>query len=86
MGQISKRLFPLRFMCGMVLGTYTNVKFSDAIMEQLDRRSLAQKKAAPLSGAAFHKQILTVSYSHMGRPHTTIGAERFHFRVRNGSE
>ena len=20
----------------------------------------------------------------MGRPHTTIGAERFHFRVRNG--
>ena len=23
-------------------------------------------------------------YSHMGRPHTTIGAERFHFRVRNG--
>ena len=27
---------------------------------------------------------LAVSYSHMGRPHTTIGAERFHFRVRNG--
>ena len=29
-------------------------------------------------------KILAVSYSHMGRPHTTIGAERFHFRVRNG--
>ena len=27
---------------------------------------------------------LMMSYSHMGRPHTTIGAERFHFRVRNG--
>ena len=25
-----------------------------------------------------------MSYSHMGRPHTTIGAERFHFRVRKG--
>ena len=27
---------------------------------------------------------LAVTYSHMGRPHTTIGAEHFHFRVRNG--
>ena len=25
-----------------------------------------------------------MTYSHMGRPHTTIGAERFHFRVRKG--
>ena len=25
-----------------------------------------------------------MSYSHMGRPHTTIGAEQFHFRVRDG--
>ena len=41
------------------------------------------KKAAP-EGAAFLNKILAVSYSHMGRPHTTIGAERFHFRVRNG--
>ncbi len=29
-------------------------------------------------------RCLAVSYSHMGRPHTTIGAERIHFRVRNG--
>ena len=41
------------------------------------------KKAAP-EGAAFRNKILAVSYSHMGRPHTTIGAERFHFRVRIG--
>ena len=27
---------------------------------------------------------LAVTYSHMGRPHTTIGAGRLHFRVRNG--
>ena len=33
---------------------------------------------------AFRIKSLAVSYSHMGRPHTTIGAERFHFRVRNG--
>lgn len=25
-----------------------------------------------------------MSYFHMGKPHTIIGAERFHFRVRNG--
>ena len=25
-----------------------------------------------------------MTYSRMGKPHTTIGAERFHFRVRNG--
>jgi hypothetical protein len=42
------------------------------------------KKSRTLMGAAFRNKILAVSYSHMGRPHTTIGAERFHFRVRNG--
>ena len=25
-----------------------------------------------------------MTYSHMGRPHTTIGAEPFHYRVRKG--
>ena len=25
-----------------------------------------------------------LTYFHMGKPHTIIGAERFHFRVRNG--
>ena len=27
---------------------------------------------------------LAVTYFHMGRPHTIIGAERFHYRVRYG--
>ena len=46
---------------------------------------LAQIKKAPiLSNQGFLNKILAVSYSHMGRPHTTIGAERFHFRVRKG--
>ncbi len=33
---------------------------------------------------AFSKRCLTITYSRMGRPHTTIGALRFHFRVRQG--
>ena len=37
-----------------------------------------------ISENGFQFKCLAVSYSHMGRPHTTIGAERFHFRVRNG--
>ena len=42
------------------------------------------KKGRYLPVTAFLNKILAVSYSHMGRPHTTIGAECFHFRVRNG--
>ena len=30
------------------------------------------------------KKCLAVSYFHMGKPHTIIGAERFHYRVRDG--
>ncbi len=29
-------------------------------------------------------KALAVSYFHMGRPHTIIGAKQFHFRVRDG--
>ena len=29
-------------------------------------------------------KCLAVSYFHMGKPHTIIGAERFHYRVRDG--
>ncbi len=42
------------------------------------------KKAAPLRERLSLNKSLAMSYSHMGRPHTTIGAERFHFRVRKG--
>ena len=48
------------------------------------KQALQMKKAPILSNQGFLNKILAVSYSHMGRPHTTIGAERFHFRVRNG--
>ncbi len=30
------------------------------------------------------KKCPMLTYFHMGKPHTIIGAERFHFRVRNG--
>ncbi len=32
----------------------------------------------------FLNKSLALTYFHMGKPHTIIGAERFHFRVRNG--
>ena len=39
---------------------------------------------APESFGAFYMRSLAVTYSGMACGHTTIGAERFHFRVRNG--
>ena len=42
------------------------------------------KKSPGRCSGLLQSRSLAVSYSHMGRPHTTIGAERFHFRVRNG--
>ena len=37
------------------------------------------KNPTPQSGMGFVIGCLTMTYSHMGKPHTTIGAERFHF-------
>jgi hypothetical protein len=39
-------------------------------------------KSFDLRGVLF--ESLAVTYSSMATGHTTIGAERFHFRVRNG--
>ena len=36
------------------------------------------------SGIRWKLKCLAVSYFHMGKPHTIIGAERFHYRVRDG--
>ena len=41
------------------------------------------KNPKPFS-SGFYIQYLAVSYSHMGKPHTTIGASAFHFWVRYG--
>ena len=43
----------------------------------------AIKKAPTSKRSGLWNKCLAVSYSHMGRPHTTIGAEHFHFRVRD---
>ena len=49
------------------------------------KSKIAKEKARTrLSTGFLIFKSLAVSYSHMGRPHTTIGAERFHFRVRKG--
>src|SRR3990167_7460679 len=43
-----------------------------------------QKKNPPANAGGFWIKSLAVSYFHVGRPHTIIGAEQFHFRVRKG--
>ena len=35
-------------------------------------------------GGVPFKKCLAVSYFHMGKPHTIVGAGRFHYRVRDG--
>ena len=35
-------------------------------------------------GGCFTRKCLAVSYFHMGKPHTIVGAGRFHYRVRDG--
>ena len=44
------------------------------------------KENRPCSKAtgAVRDKCLTMTYSHMEKLHTTIGAKRFHFRVRHG--
>ena len=44
---------------------------------------LGQKKPPTFPSGASHG-ILAVTYSHLAYGQTTIGAERFHFRVRKG--
>ena len=44
----------------------------------------AKKKPPATFVTGGSDRSLTVTYSRMATGHTTIGAERFHFRVRNG--
>src|SRR6185312_2428688 len=44
----------------------------------------SKEPPGPFGPGGFRYQILAVTYSGMPEGHTTIGAERFHFRVRNG--
>src|SRR5690606_6240895 len=48
-----------------------------------ERRANKNKKPARGRERASN-QSLAVAYFRRGKPHTIIGAERFHFRVRNG--
>ena len=41
--------------------------------------SLGIKKPQTIADLGFYCSSLTVTYSHMGRPHTTIGDASFHF-------
>ena len=52
----------------------------------LHKREGCTNSKKPLSDIwqGFWIRSLTMTYSHMGRPHTTIGAKSFHFWVRDG--
>ena len=43
------------------------------------RESHAEKKPELESNSGFSNKSLTMTYSHMGKPHTTIGDVSFHF-------
>ena len=43
-----------------------------------------RKRPASQRLAGLENRRLAVTYFHMGKPHTIIGAERFHYRVRDG--
>ena len=47
-------------------------------------RACTNRKAPPEALTGLCNRSLTMTYSHMGKPHTTIGAKSFHFWVRNG--
>ena len=49
------------------------------LIHEYSKIQMHKKRATPVGMALFAFRCLTMSYSHMGRPHTTIGAERFHF-------
>jgi hypothetical protein len=38
-----------------------------------------EKRPDALASGRFRVKSLTMTYSHMGKPHTTIGAKSFHF-------
>ena len=49
-----------------------------------DRVKRQKRKLRSLAQSELGDKNLAVTYFHMGKPHTIIGAEQFHFRVREG--
>ena len=58
--------------------------YLDATLTTLKTLGFHLIKNPCLRKAGVRDRCLAVSYFRMGRPHTIIGAERFHFRVRDG--
>ncbi len=56
----------------------------NCVRVHLDVRMSRNKKPPGIAARGFSDRNLTMSYSHMGKPHTTIGDAAFHFWVRNG--
>src|SRR5580658_3216343 len=86
-GSASSRLHPGALQCSR--GAMEKISDDDAtkLTVGAGRRGAANHRETPLKsfdlrGVLF--ESLAVTYSSMASGHTTIGAERFHFRVRNG--
>ena len=56
------------------------MQITKELLSAIVKLTVTQKKS-PHSNeyGDFENKCLTMTYSHMGRPHTTIGAEHFHF-------
>ena len=72
------RLFSVTCLWSLLLG-----RLSSAVCLSPLLPFLTNKKPRPCDRGSFHI-YLAVPYSHMGKPHTTIGISAFHFWVRYG--
>ncbi|WP_218574356.1 hypothetical protein, partial [Pseudomonas sp. PB120] len=58
----------------------TDIPFATSDLPSMRRRNFPAGKTKPqlLAQLGFRNLILTMTYSHMGKPHTTIGDASFH--------
>ena len=61
-----------------------SVQVQDLVKANLSGRRFAKRKTPRRFRRGVLFKILAVTYSHLAYGQTTMGAERFHFRVRNG--
>ena len=86
-GEVSKHLrlryqYSARLKCSKSLGQFRPAVPEDIRELALTRpRTFRSPKTKPhlLSQMGFRNLILTMTYSHMGKPHTTIGDASFHY-------
>ena len=68
----------LRYRCLMTRSALRGAAFRRSALRYASWGDPQKQSPDQLAGASLNK-CLTMTYSRMGRPHTTIGAKRFHF-------